>query len=718
MPAHLKRKCPAKEEDEEVHARRPAPAARAPAVTAAPEGPLRRATRASSIPPVQAPADPEPRRRRRNIDANAQVPKSPRGKENIPEQPQPQQPQQPQLKPARATRACRAPSPVSVSASAGGSSQARAAPKPRPAPRDSDSSSSAPAPTATSRWSSQQRVAGPSMLPQQQQSGSVSRSTHMFTTAPTAPPSSAAAAVNGASGGQASTAGSVEARSDRNIDKVVLGNICFRAWYPSYYGKEVLGDLSAGGKGTKNNSSNTNGANGHSGSKNNGPNGGKTHGRRGADNSQPILDRLYVCPCCFKYSKELVAWWEHVQICERKGFIPGTKIYTHPKGKRTVLVPAGPAPKQGRGRRAANAYPKLVEQEVHDEGEWSVWEVDGEEDTLFCQNLSLFAKLFLDTKSVFFNVTDFKYYLLVYTPPSRPANPDTPNAKLIQPRGQIVGFFSKEKLSWDQNNLACILIFPPWQRKGLGSLLMGISYEISRREGLIGGPEKPISDLGKKGYKRFWAGEIARWLLSLPSQQQQQQRAATAPSPDADADPVALPVGPAYGDGDKFLITITDISQATWIAPDDCLAVLREMGVAEDAGMGPAPAPRRYYHHHAAPHAAVVGADDDTVPVAASVGPASASASLSSCPASATGTSAAATSVPHFNGGPAENMMMTSSTTPREVPRVKISLGAVRAWIEKHRINLERTCDPGGFIEGYGWAKKDKDVVVGGTEQE
>ena len=70
-------------------------------------------------------------------------------------------------------------------------------------------------------------------------------------------------------------------------------------------------------------------------------------------------------------------------------------------------------------------------------------------------------------------------------------------------------------MSWDNNNLACILVFPPWQRKGLGSLLMGVSYEISRRERVLGGPEKPISDLGRKGYKRFWAGEIARWLLEL-----------------------------------------------------------------------------------------------------------------------------------------------------------------------------------------------------------
>lgn len=125
---------------------------------------------------------------------------------------------------------------------------------------------------------------------------------------------------------------------------------------------------------------------------------------------------------------------------------------------------------------------------------------------LFCQNLSLFAKLFLDNKSVFFDVTGFNYLLLVYTPKvaldgasKEYTNPQLPEGAAPSiARPQIVGFFSKEKVSWDNNNLACILVFPPWQRKGLGSLLMGVSYAISKREGVLGGPEKPISELGRK----------------------------------------------------------------------------------------------------------------------------------------------------------------------------------------------------------------------------
>jgi histone acetyltransferase MYST1 len=100
---------------------------------------------------------------------------------------------------------------------------------------------------------------------------------------------------------------------------------------------------------------------------------------------------------------------------------------------------------------------------------------------LYTQNLSLFAKLFLDTKSVFYDVSTFLYYLLAYTDPS------IPNAT-----PQVVGFFSKEKLSWDNNNLACILVFPPWQKRGLGQVLMGASYELSKCDGRLGGPEKRV----------------------------------------------------------------------------------------------------------------------------------------------------------------------------------------------------------------------------------
>ncbi len=153
---------------------------------------------------------------------------------------------------------------------------------------------------------------------------------------------------------------------------------------------------------------------------------------------------------------------------------------------------------------------------------------------LFTQNLSLFAKLFLDNKSVFFDVTSFLYYLLVHTAPG-PAN-----------ERQVVGFFSKEKMSWDNNNLACILVFPPWLRKGLGKILMGVSYELSRREGRIGGPEKPLSELGRRGYLRFWSARVARSVLAAPV---------------------------------RKVVTVKWISEDAFMLADDVVAALKEMNV-------------------------------------------------------------------------------------------------------------------------------------------
>ncbi|KAH8590821.1 acyl-CoA N-acyltransferase [Bisporella sp. PMI_857] len=264
---------------------------------------------------------------------------------------------------------------------------------------------------------------------------------------------------------------------ERNIDKVVFGDVIFKSWYPSWYPKEIIGEKGLLGDG------------------------------RGI-----VVQTLYVCKWCFGYGKNVEEWARHCRGCLRAtAGPPGRKIYTHGQT-----------------------------------GTWSVWEVDGEVDTLFCQNLSLFAKLFLDNKSVFFDVFGFNYFLLVHACPKTGAQ-------------QIVGFFSKEKMSWDNNNLACILVFPPWQRKGLGAMLMGVSYEISRREEILGGPEKPISDLGKKGYRRFWGAEIARYVLALKETDRKKG---------------------------KGMVTVEDVSKGTWIHPDDCLGVLREMGVVEKAGKG------------------------------------------------------------------------------------------------------------------------------------
>ncbi|GFU05743.1 hypothetical protein NPIL_41241 [Nephila pilipes] len=99
------------------------------------------------------------------------------------------------------------------------------------------------------------------------------------------------------------------------------------------------------------------------------------------------------------------------------------------------------------------------------------------------------VKLFLDHKTLYFDVEPFLFYVLI---------------ECDKHGAHLVGYFSKEKESPNENNVACVLTLPSYQRKGC--------YELSKKECVIGSPEKPLSYLGKLNYRSYWSWVILEIL--------------------------------------------------------------------------------------------------------------------------------------------------------------------------------------------------------------
>lgn len=50
--------------------------------------------------------------------------------------------------------------------------------------------------------------------------------------------------------------------------------------------------------------------------------------------------------------------------------------------------------------------------EIYREGNISIFEVDGRKNKIYCQNLCLLAKMFLDHKTLYYDVEPFLFYVM------------------------------------------------------------------------------------------------------------------------------------------------------------------------------------------------------------------------------------------------------------------------------------------------------------------
>ncbi|CDW59910.1 histone acetyltransferase KAT5 [Trichuris trichiura] len=149
--------------------------------------------------------------------------------------------------------------------------------------------------------------------------------------------------------------------------------------------------------------------------------------------------------------------------------------------------------------------------EIYRKDKLSVFEMDGKKQKIYSQNLCLLAKLFLDHKSLYYDTEPFLFYV-----------------------------FTERR-----NRLRITTLLAFWSYRP-------ISYELSKMEGKVGTPEKPLSDLGLLSYRSYWKQTILEILVNLEKESH-----------------------------DHPQISVMDICNKTSIKKEDVLATLQLLNVIQ-----------------------------------------------------------------------------------------------------------------------------------------
>lgn len=137
----------------------------------------------------------------------------------------------------------------------------------------------------------------------------------------------------------------------------------------------------------------------------------------------------------------------------------------------------------------------------------AIFLVEGQRRKAYCQSLCMLAKMFLNHKTLYYDVEPFLFYLV---------------GEVRDKQFIMQGYFSKE-IEAGANNLSCIVVLPPYRKLGLGSFMIDFSYHLTRTTSsppYVAGPEQPLSEDGERAYLAYWKDSIARYVLCkrhLPS---------------------------------------------------------------------------------------------------------------------------------------------------------------------------------------------------------